>query len=125
MGRTVFEQSGTVRKNWERLGGAGIDQSDKEEDGKVMNHLQSMLIGIIPSAGISSDERMDDQKHIRMDCQIKTTKASIAHTALSVPLLYRFLIDFGFLIGDTFGSLSNILCDFRCPKVGLDCRHDS
>ena len=91
MGRIVFEQSETVRKNWERLGGTGIDQSDKEEDGKVMNHLQSMLIGIIPSAGISSDERMDDQKHIRMDFQIKTTEASIAHTALSVPLLYRFI----------------------------------
>ena len=102
MGRTVFEQSGTVRKNWERLGGAGIDQSDKEEDGKVMNHLQSMLIGIIPSAGISSDERMDDQKHIRMDCQIKTTKASIAHTALSVPLLYRFRVACWHHFGVTF-----------------------
>ena len=91
--------------------------------GTVINHLQSP--GIIPSAWKSSHERRDDQKHIRMDCQIENATASIAHTALSVPLLYRFLIDFGSLIGDTFGSLSHILCDLRCPKVGLDCRHDS
>ena len=35
------------------------------------------------------------------------------------------LIDFGSLIGVTFGSLSHIFGDLRCPKVGLDCRSDS
>ena len=43
----------------------------------------------------SSDERMDDQKHIRICYQIKDTEAAIAHTTLSVPLLYMLLAIFG------------------------------
>ena len=89
--------------------------------GTVINHLQSL--GIIPSAWKSSHERRDDQKHVRMDCQIKTTKASIAHTALSVPLLYRFLMDFGDPFGHQFGSLFDIFYDLKRQKACLDCRH--
>ena len=36
----------------------------------------------------------------------------------------RFWVDFGCPIGDTFGSVFDILCDLRSQKVGLDRRHD-
>ena len=91
--------------------------------GTVINHLQSL--GIIPSAWKSSHERRDDQKHVRMDCQIENATASTAHTALSVPLLYRFLMIFGRPVGITLGSLFHNLCDLRHQKTCLDCRRDS
>ena len=91
--------------------------------GTVINHLQSL--GIIPSAWKSSHERRDDQKHVRMDCQIENATASVAHAALSVPLLYRYLMIFRWPVGVTLGSLFYDLCDFRHQKSCSECRHES
>ena len=37
---------------------------------------------------------------------------------------WRFGVDFGSPIGDTFGSLFDIFCDLRSQKVRLDCSDD-
>ena len=89
--------------------------------GTVINHLQSL--GIIPSAWKSSHERRDDQKHVRMDCQIENATASTAHTALSVLLLYRFLMDFGVPAGDNLESLFDTFCVLESQIADLHCNH--
>ena len=47
----------------------------------------------------------------------------MAHTALSVPMLYRFFMDFGSPIGDHSGSLFHIFSDLSSPKSHLDSSH--
>ena len=48
----------------------------------------------------------------------------IAHTALSVPLLFRFLMDLGILLGISVWSISEYFRDLGCQTYGIDASVD-